>query len=253
MAKQTQNLETPASIWRFNNFPNFQSLPNGQYVVGKGSMPIQLQVTLLNAAALNVDLTTRGAWFTDRRVAAGFAIASAADAQRIQATLSVSAIGLKVVGFSDANAGLWTNAQKLLLNATEPYIRTQGGSTPYSFSLKRGISHYIRRFESDQGTAADEIVGTLDQGYSVLPSPLRINLSTDTFSLVSDSAVALGADVTATLEILGMITPLVDGWGTQLPNTGACGDLDNEPMSERMSSIRDGIALDAEYQRLNVR
>ena len=235
-------ISAPRALWLSQGFPGFTGVPSAQYVVGRDTSPLAIQVTVANAAAMAVDLTARGSWVTERKTAAGYSVTSSADTSRLNAILSVCAVGLKITTFSDT-VNLASAVAKLTTNATEPYLSGTIGGVPFRQSLKRGISHYVKRLDASQAVAADEILTTLDQGYVVLPMPIRVNLMTDALSLVSDAAVALGADATATLELVGMLVPADADASWQSFYAGAsCANAgsDNAPLSsvEDLSQVR---------------
>lgn len=248
------SIASPRGLWIAAGFPQFQAVPNPQYLVGKDSTPLAIQVTLANATAMATDLTARGSWFTspDRRVPTAYSISSAGDTSRLNAILSICAVGLRIVTFSDTTSNA-ASVAKLLSAGSGPYLSGTIGGVPFRQGLARGISHYVKRVDASQAVAADEVLVTLDQGYAVLPQPIRLNLMTDALSLVSDAAVALGADAVAHLELIGTLVPAdADaGWNTFYAGASCSGGgQDSAPIGDGLGNVR---AMNMSFAQANVK
>ena len=218
---------TPLGFHVAHGFRSFRSHPS-KWMVGA---PFDLETQLANGSATSVDLTMRSLWSTDRRVAQLTGAASGETNTKLDYVLALDAIALKIIPFSDATTALWTKVVNLLKNATAPYLEGKIDGGDYKEQLTNGISHFVDRFESDQGTAADEITGVLrNLGPYRLAEPIRIDLGTDNLYLKTAADIAFGAAVDVRLQLWGTLVPSSE-WTSFMAGQACAAAEDDGPVN----------------------
>lgn len=178
------------------------NVPSGQWRGG----PFFLDVTLPNAAVAASNLTVHDAWYSDQGVRGAYGVTDGDVATRLKATVHVEAVELWLYQGSISKLDVDTK-QKLFATGTAPYINCIVGTATHNIPLYGAISEVQELKQVTQAAAAAGEFGALRGKPYVLPSPIRIDMENDTFSLKSDAAPALGADELGKLVVYGCIFP----------------------------------------------
>lgn len=221
----------PARFARACGSPALFGGKDPQWIKG----PIYVQGTLANATALNVDLTQRGTWFSDKRVKNAYSITGTSDTNRMEAVLQLW--GVKILLCTQSTTvNTLASLAKLLASATigtqtSPYLNLNIGGLVTALPLWEHFAAGADQFQITQTAAADGSFGIARvQSRFKLPTPIRANLKSDAISFVTDAAPALGADVLVQFALYGAITP-VQAWNASQASyiaggSGCSGDMD---------------------------
>lgn len=196
--------------------------PTGQWAGG----PFYLDVSLANGAVTAVDLTQHDPWYGDPQVRQAYALTDGSST-RIKATLHLEAVGIMLIDGATVKLDVDT-MEKLFQSTTAPYLTVTVGTTTRKIPLGAAgaIWHAMQLVQVTQAAAADGERAKLQGKMHVLPSPIRIDLENDAFTLNTDVDVALGAAEACKLVLAGCLWPGSVGIPGSIPGMGCEADGD---------------------------